>query len=884
MKMMGRFVPALLICSMPLVASAQEEARGGNLLRRTANLAVRDVSLDVALNQLRLRSGVELAFSPDLARTHSHVSCSCSTVTVAEALDSLLMGTQLEYVETANRVIVRPKAPSGGANAGGADAAGTSQAVQISTLAGEVRSAADSQPIVGAWVRIVGRVGDVRTDRRGQFRLSTEPGLYDLMVRAVGYGALRLTNVRIGTTDAEPVAAFLEPAMIRLADIVITPSTYAILDAGDIVTQQTLTREDIRTRPGFGEDIYRAMHRLPGVESDDISAKIHVRGSASDQVLQTLDGLEVYEPFHLKEIDGGFSVIDVESVNDVDLMTGGFSAEYGDKLAGVFAMRTTTPIDRTTTTLGLSLQNVSVKSEGGFGAGKGRWLASARRGYLDLILAITNATDPGVELSPVYYDAFAKVQYQLTPNHLISAHVLHGGDDFSVVEEDGTELESRYNSSYTWLNWHAGFTAALTAETMFSAGWVNRTRDGKDYFAEGEGPQSLFVDHDQSFNVVGLKQDWSLAASDDWLVKGGFDLKRGFAEYTYFRWYTETSPELDNPFAPQVRQRTDTLSVTADPSGTEVGVYLSNRVRPVEDITAEVGVRYDYQSHTGDEMVSPRVNVAFQLAPKTTLRGAWGYFSQSHGLQELMVADGDATFYPPQRAEHRILGLEHVLGDGTSLRLETYERRVKDPRPEYRSLEPQYETVWEEGPEDRFRIEPTRSRARGLEVFVKHDVGGRFAWSAAYALAEAVDEVDGVWAPRPYDQRHTVQVDFAYRPSALWSLSWAWQYHSGWPITPQSWVVDSTAAGYLWYAPTFGALNSVRLPAYHRLDLRASRHFPLGRGRLSVFLDVFNLYDRENAKAYNYTLNGTSPGLLNVTRYQHDLIGVLPTVGVRWEF
>jgi hypothetical protein len=888
MRPVTRLLTVILTCAATSTAMGQQIADRTTrmLLRRQAHLDVHNVALDAALGELQLRSGVSIAFSPDLARQYGSVSCSCESVTVGAALDSLLRGTQLGYAETTNRVIVAPvmelHATTGAMN--GDVVIGPQSSQQAATLVGFVRSAADSQPIVGAWIRVPGRMGDARTDAQGRFTVFLDAGLYDLTVRAVGYGAARVMGVRVGSPNAEPTIVHLQRANIRLADIVVSPSTYAILDAGDVITQQTMTREDIRTRPGFGEDIYRAMHRLPGVASDDISAKIHIRGSSSDQVLQTLDGLEVYEPFHLKEIDGGFSIIDVESVNDVDLMTGGFTAEHGDKLAGVFGMRTTTPIDRTTTTLGLSLQNVSVKSEGGFGGGKGRWLASARRGYLDLILAITDATDPGVELSPMYYDVFAKAQYQLNPNHLVSFHLLHAGDDFAVVEEDATELDSKYNSNYGWVSWHAGFTDALTAETMLSVGRTNRTRDGRDFFDGGEGAQSLLVDHDETFDVIGIKQDWSLMASDRWLIKWGFDLKRGFAEYDYFRWYTDFVPETENPFAPQFYPVTDTLVVTADPSGTEAGLYLSNRVRPVEAVTAEVGVRYDYQSHTDDEMVSPRVNLALQLTPQTTLRGAWGYFFQSHGLHELMVADGDDTFYAPQRAEHRIVGLEQRLRDGTSFRVEAYQRLVTDPRPEYRSLEPQYETVWEEGPDDRVRLDPTRSEARGIEFFAKHDVGGKFAWSAGYALAEAVDEIDAEWVPRPYDQRHSVQFDFAYRPNALWSLSWAWQFHSGWPNTPQTWTLDSTAAEYTYFTRTFAPLNGDRLPAYHRLDIRASRHFPVGRGRLSVFLDIFNLYDRENAKAYDYSLNGVSPGTLNVVRWQHDLIGVLPTIGVRWEF
>jgi outer membrane receptor protein involved in Fe transport len=165
------------------------------------------------------------------------------------------------------------------------------------------------------------------------------------------------------------------------------------------------------------------------------------------------------------------------------------------------------------------------------------------------------------------------------------------------------------------------------------------------------------------------------------------------------------------------------------------------------------------------------------------------------------------------------------------------------------------------------RIAPTRSEARGIEFMAKHDVGGRFAWSASYALAEAKDEVDGEWLWRPYDQRHTVRLDAAYRPNPRWSLSWAWQYHSGWPITPQTAVVDTAATGLLYYRHGLGPMYSERLPAYHRFDVRVSRHFPLGRGRLLLFLDIFNLYDRDNVKAFNYSLRRANATTINVVRH-----------------
>ncbi len=872
---------ALLICTITGHAIAQSTSNAGSagLLERAARLDVRGVTLEAALSELWQRSGVPLAFSPDLVNGNGSVSCSCTDITVREALDSLLLGTGLTYYETSRRIVVRPAT-------GSVRRAQSSQQSpsQIGTLLGYVRAAPDSQPIAGAQIEVSGHAGELRTNRQGQFRMTLPAGAYDLTVRALGFAPRQLSDLPVVAGDTNSVTVFMNVAPLRLQDIVVTPSTYGILREDRVIIPQSLTRQEVQTRPHTGEDIYRAVDRLPGVTTDDISARLTVRGGPNDQVLSILDGLELYEPFHLKDIDGALSIIDVESVNHVELITGGFAAQYGDKLTGVLSMESTTPRpDRTTTTLGLSFMNATFKNQGGFAGGRGTWLASARRGYLDLVLDITNAADGDERISPVYYDVFGKVQYQLSSRHLLSGHVLHAGDKMSLVEDDATELESDWDQSYGWVNWRADFTDALSANTTLSIGRVTRKRLALDPSGY-DGEQQLSVEDRSTFNFYGFKQDWSLLVSPRWIVKWGIDLKRGSADYDYFRWRRSLLPNKTNPFAPLWTPQFDTVTVVTSPTGHEAGLYLSHRLRPVDPLTTEIGLRYDYHSHTGDRTVGPRVNAALELGPGTVLRGAWGFFYQSQALQELDAADGDDRFYPAQRAEHRIVGMEHRLRDGTSLRIEAYERRISDPRPEYRSVEPQYEPVWEEGPEDRVRLEPTRGLARGIEVLARRDVGGRFAWSVSYALASAEDEIDGEWVPRPYDQRHTLRLEAAYRPSASWSMSWAWQYHSPWPGTPGGYTLDTLATGDLVFMQFLGRMNSERLPAYHRFDARLSRHFPLGRGRLSVYLDVFNLYDRENAKSFNYRIDGLGGTQFGVVRTTHELLGLLPTVGARWEF
>ena len=756
---------------------------------------------------------------------------------------------------------------------------------QPGALVGRVRATPDSLPISGARVQVADRLGEAHTDASGRFALPLSPGPHDLLVQAIGFRPRRLQGIQVGRGDTTSVTVDLEPAPVRLSEIVVTPSSFGILQREDLSGVQALTREQVRSQPHFGEDVYRAVNRLPGIATHDIKVKLHIRGSPDDQVLQTLDGLELYEPFHLRDIDGGLSIVDVESVEDVELSTGGFGAEHGDRLAGVFAMRTTTPPPgETATTVGLSFMNLTFKSEGSFSSGRGTWLASARRGYLDIVLRLMEDSS---RISPRYYDVFSKVQYQLGPGHLVSAHVLHAGDAWSGTDDDDwTEVESDWSSSYAWVTWRADFSGSLTSTTLLAAGRLTHDRRALDWFGdrqEPRGAQNLDVRDLGDFGFFGLKQDWSLLASDGLLVRWGFDLRRGVADYDYSRRWLEYVPNTTDPTAPDFALRTDRLALARNAAGYESALYLTNRVRVASSLTAELGLRHDRQSHTGDEHLAPRVSAALQLSPTTSLRAAWGLYHQSQGVHELHVAYADTGFYPAQRAEHRVLGLEHRFPDGVSLRIEAYERRVATPRPEYLRLSGELEQVPDEDPSDRVRVQPTRSAARGIELFLRRAAGRTVAWSLSYALAVTEDRIDDNWVPRPFDQRHTARLELSYRPNPKWSASWAWQYHSGWPITATRFETITLASGTPYWRRTYGPLNGERLPPYLRLDARVARSFAVGRSTLSVFLDVFNLLGRRNLEAYDYVVQ-LAGGTLLVDKRPSTMLGMLPTVGARWEF
>lgn len=682
---------------------------------------------------------------------------------------------------------------------------------------------------------------------------------------------LRERNVSIDAampTGNTPLAENVIP----LAEVVVTPGQFGIAHEAPS-KPQTLTREQISTLPQLGEDIYRTVNRLPGMASNEMSAKLTVRGGNDESLLVLLDGIELFEPYHLKDFDGSLSIIDVAAIGGVDISTGGFTADFGNRLTGVFDMRTSTRItEKAHTSIGLSLSNARFMSEGSFGDGKGLWLLSARRGYLDILLHLIGETS---HLEPRYYDALGKVIYQVNDKHRLSAHLLRAGDTGKFVDDDDVgEVDSNYGSTYGWVAWDASLLDGLKVSTRLFATHLDWHRFADEHDA---CCNDYSVRDDRAFSSRGIKQDWQFG-TERVLFKFGGDVRSGDADYTYYKRqadYTVRNGVVVRP--------ADSIGAVIAPSGTSTGAYIAQRVRPWQRLTLEAGLRWDRQSYTKETEWSPRVNAALNLPGATTLRAAWGRYAQPEQLFQIHVQDAETTIMPAERAEQLVFGLEKQLGGSITARVETYRRREWSLRPRYYNLGNSIEAVGEVGT-DRVQVAPDSGSAQGVEFFVQH-TGARTSWSASYAVARAYDVVNDVRINRPLEQRHTFYADYSYSAARNWRLSAAWAYHSGWPTTAADFRVNQLQNGGVFLQRVYLQPFDSRLDAYHRLDLRATRRFNIKHGSLTAFVDVFNVYNHDNPQRFEYSVNyNASTQKTLVSRGIETLLPRLPSVGFTWEF
>ncbi|MEA2337185.1 MAG: hypothetical protein QOE82_1192, partial [Thermoanaerobaculia bacterium] len=263
---------------------------------------------------------------------------------------------------------------------------------------------------------------------------------------------------------------------VTLESIVVTPSRFTIFTS-EPGGHQFLSREEVRTVPHLGDDVYRAFDRLPGITGLDISARFNVRGGQEDEVQVLMDGAEIYDPFHVRDLYRAFSTIDAEAIGAVDVLTGGFPLQYGGRMSGVIDMSSLKPSARHHTELGIGILNQRILTNGTLRDGKSEYLLSFRRGYLHELLKLIDSTNEGI--NPSYYDLLGKVETTLNERTVVSADVFVSGDALTI-REDGGQAHGSYSDRYAWVNLRNALSPKLFAQTVGSVGRIATHRVG-DY-------------------------------------------------------------------------------------------------------------------------------------------------------------------------------------------------------------------------------------------------------------------------------------------------------------------------------------------------------------------------------------------------------------------
>jgi outer membrane cobalamin receptor len=650
----------------------------------------------------------------------------------------------------------------------------------------------------------------------------------------------------------------IKPQMRFGDEIVVRPGFSGIVNE-PVAPGQSLSREEINRSANAIGDVTRTLQDLPGVAGSEASATLHIRGGGPQDTLIALDGLELSEPFHLRDFFNIFSTLDSSVMGHVELMTGSFPAEWGDHMGGVVDLSLLTPSGSQSSSLTLGTLSSGFTAAGANADRDTNWLFTARGWYPDVVLNVDK--DPTELINTDCYDLLGKLERRFSPRTTASFTVLDSLDNLGYRNShpDQTDRsDAKETSAHAWLTTQTNWSDSTSVRSILAVGRLWRDRQGSI-----AGGDPLQISDSRGFNFVEVKQDWRAGLLDRQQIRFGFDAKSSDARYDYMRFRGDT-PAVDAHLRPHEQS---------------LGFYGSDRIQLTSTAVAELGLRRDRQTIDGRPQLSPRLNVEWAITPSSNLRLGWGHYYQSQRLNELQVEDGVTQFASPERAEHRAASFEHRFAGGLTMSIEAVDKPMTNVRPRFENtLNPI--DVFPEAEDDRIRIAPQRSRASGIDLRLAGRAAANIAWWFGYTRSRAVDTVDGRDVPRAWDQPHAASGGLNVEAGDGWNANFTAAYHTGWPTTPMFAV--RTADG-IEIIP--GQRNSDRLPPWFRLDARLTKLVRARSGTLALTVDLINATNHRNVCCISDVFAiEQSDGTLGVTRQERSLVPIFPTLTARWQF
>ena len=843
-----------------------------------------NVSLEQALTEVAKKGNFKLNYNRDRIPVNRRVSVTMNNVEALTALDEILESTNTELHFSDNGVIA--VIPGNQQNHKG-------------QIRGQVVDEATQSPLPAVNIMLEGTQIGTAADMDGNYVMESVPaGIYNMRFMMMGYEMRIVNNVVVNPGKTTWQKIELKSTVVEGEGVVVTAGYFQ--EAKDaVVSNRSVDFEEVRSDPGSVEDIQRVMQVLPAVVSGaDQDNEIIVRGGMPGENLFVMDHIEIPNPNHFgyQGAGGGpINMLNAQLVRRVDFYAGAFPARYGDKASSVMDIAHRDGDRERFTGHGyLGMAGAGMMIEGPLGGGRGSYILSARKSFLDLIISST-----GLTAVPKYYNLQGRAVYDLSPKHQLIMNGIFGDDRITIEDSDeesgydrGAENVRSLSHQYAFgitlrsLLGNKGFSRVTLSQTLNH--WNQTVWDENDvtYYTN----KSTEIERTLKADVTYLPKKYLELNLGGHFKSIPFQIREWADEDTIFVYDTTTDP----PEKIDIFQTYDVFLRESDKTTFKTALFGQIKWKPRPWFTATLGLRGDYFDYTGKHAIDPRLGLSFGLDRKTHFNVAFGRHSQSPSYIQLNShpLNDDLDYKYTQQV---VVGLERLIREDIRGTVEVFYKDYKQV--------PIAESMITPDPFDRSYgrlVGQGRGFAKGVEVFIQKKRTGNhhFTLSYAYSVSKGFDPRYDVTYHWDYDYGHVFTLvsglHFDLRDKGWyrrmnenifykifgWLLPFAdqvdvgirWRYLGGRPYTEQTyyphlrtWVVEEDM---LW--------NTKRYPTYHRLDFRLDRRYMMKGWNLVTYLDIMNVYARDNIWMYSYNSDGTKEDIL---QFQ-----VFPVGGVTIEF
>ena len=735
------------------------------------------------------------------------------------------------------------------------------------------------QPIEFATVRILGTAIGVNTNEKGIYEVSVAKS-DTIMVEfsCMGYSTVTRQLIKPeGTIQLNPK---LYEKTHELTEVTVTEYKKQTNSMQGIDVSQTSI-----TPSASGNVVENVLTTMAGVSSkNEMSSQYMVRGGSYDENSVYINGIEVYRPQLISSgQQEGLSIINGDMVQKVEFSTGGFNAEYGDKMSSVLDITYRDP-EAFEGAISASLQGGTLML--GYGGKKFSMMHGARYNRNSSLLGSLESKG---EYDPQYFDYqtymvfkpsdkfrvsflgnIALNNYRFVPaNRETSFGTSTYAKSFKVYF-DGQErdkfytyfgalsLNYRLNKGNDFTLQASGYqTNELVAYDIHGEYWLDEAGTGGDDGVGGELGVGKYHEHARNrlkLNVfdVSLKGNTGINNNN---LSYGVSMRRESIYDRSSEWQWRDSAGYSLPHIPNEVNVIYNQRSNHDLNTTRFAVFVQDTYKLMSSAglwSINGGVRVSYWDFNKETLISPRFSIGFvpERNNRFSLRLAGGLYYQAPFYKEYRMEriDSLGNAYialnhdiKSQRSIHAIIGGDYsfrALNRPFKFTTELYYKNLSNIIPyEVDNLKMVYTGI---------------NQGNGYIAGIDMKLFGQFvegtdSW-LSFSLMKTQETLNGVKVPRPTDQRYSVAVFFTDYFPAVPRLKFSLKgiISDGLPTTAPRMTRDQAY---------------FRQPAYKRVDVGLSfmlvgpEHRP-ATGFLSHFksiwlgVDVFNIFDISNVSSY----------------------------------
>ncbi len=726
-----------------------------------------------------------------------------------------------------------------------------SNAQSTGTIKGEALDALNISPLYSWKVEVI--KGDFKrsttVNNLGYFEFKDIPsGLYNVRALSPKGQMQTLHEVRVRSTKPTYVNLYVE-RISTLDEVAVRADAFHRTPETPL-SIKNINRSEMMRMPGAVMDLSKVIQNFPGVlPKPSFGYAIAMRGGAPNENRYLLDGISLptVNHFSIQGASGGaVSLINLDHIQGMDLVTGGFPADVDDALSGVLQLEgRNARADRWGVRATQGGTDYGVTLEGPVGD-KTLITMSGRNSFSQHYFKLFN-----IPVSPTYQDAQLRIHHKIGPRKDLTIIGVGGWDDYKLYT-DGRGSDA--------LLYNVGYIPEGTQQTEVLGARYRSFRDNGrwEYVLSRDlvgnkakkfiGNTGLDSDRQLDYSSTETNTRFNVShhvVKNDWQWKYGLNLV--FRDYGLDMWNVRYNNDM-------AVQRIDTVEYLAQQDFLSAGAFTHLTRHYLERrLSTSVGVRMDM--HTLNlttinplAQLSPRISAQYHLNESWAVQGNLGSYTQMPPAITILAntANNWSRYSYAGRVNQAATGIEFQNGQTYRFSLEGY---YKDYR--------QMPYLWADqmafsqaigayvAVGDQVSSSRAQGRSYGLELFLQQKLKGTYWWTMSYNFGYSETRLDASqdWKPTVWDNRHNINLVLGKVWGKGWQIGAKYRWATGTPYTPFDSELSALTAN--WDVLQRGIFDvdqimGERLPAYSVIDVRLDKTYNKEKYSLTWFLDLQN--------------------------------------------